>query len=171
MNDLILSHATAGHADQQLEAARLASIAADLRTIEVMFLDLQSVFDQCPEVLELSFDIEGDTDNMPMFSCVSPEGDFLAENPVLVETIAERWNANTLPVTAGFLQVLEGKTFNRHSFWPDVAHASKALQEKNHLSLSNEHMEVWMNSFVSHLKAQAMEQALPTAETVRKPRM
>ena len=63
MNDLILSHATAGHADQQLEAARLASIAADLRTIEVMFLDLQSVFDQCPEVLELPFDIEGDTDN------------------------------------------------------------------------------------------------------------
>ena len=106
-----------------------------------------------------------------MFSCVSPEGDYLAENPELVETIAERWNANTLPVTAGFLQVLEGKTFNRHSFWPDVTHASKALQEKNHLSLSNEHMEVWMNSFVSHLKTQALEQALPTAETVRKPRM
>ena len=171
MTNPLLNHSTVGNADQQLEEARLASIAADLRTVEVMFLDLQSVFEQCPEVAELSFDIEGDINNMPMFSCVSPEGDDLAENPELVETIAERWNANTLPVTAGFLQVLEGKTFNRDSFWPDVVHACKALQDKGHLSLSNEHMELWVNSFVSHLKAQALEKALPVAKDARKPRM
>lgn len=171
MTDLFLNHATAGNADEQLEAARLASIAADLRTVEVLFLDLKIVFDQCPEVDGISFDIEGNTNNMPMFSCVSVEGDFLAENPAMVETMAERWNASSFPVVSGFLEVLEGQMFYRDSFWSVVANACKTLQSKNRLSLSESQAEQWGNSFVSHMKSQALEQALPTAEPSRKPRM
>ena len=171
MTDLFLNHVTAGNADEQLEAARAASIAADLRTVEVLFLDLKIVFDQCPEVDGISFDIEGNADNMPMFSCVSAEGDFLAENPAMVETMAERWNASSLPVTVAFLYALEGQTFYRDSFWPDVASACQTLQSKNHLSLSQEQADRWVNSFVTHLKRQHLEQAVPLAEPSRKPRM
>ena len=163
MTDLFHQHATPQEFEAQAESAQQAMVASALRITEIMVLEIRSILADHPEVVSVSFDQDGDSNNMPLFSCLDAGGNDLADDIEIIQTISERWNANTHPTTVAFLQSNEGRTFRRDHFEGDVREAlvGTLVSTPAQVPILRDTSQAWLASFTTHLRALSLQDALP----------
>lgn len=170
MNLDLSAHIKPEQLAEQAQAIHGAYVNTCRRTMEVMLLEMQGILQRHPEVMEVSFDQEGDTDNMPMFSCLDADGEDMAEMFEDVEAVAERWNESRNPAAVSFLELMEGKKLRRETLGEDRLKMCKAFAKKVPASTSDNN--AWAASLDSHLRAMDMERSIPKAGAAKPgPRM
>ncbi len=172
MHPSFLEHASTDRDGEQLEALRQAHVALSLRTLEVMFLDLRSVFEADPGIGQVWFDLDsGDPDSFPVISIDALDGHDVDGEPEIAEAIAQRWNDTALPMLVSFLETNDGRVFHRHTFPEDVGKACQNMKASNAIPLEGSDYNQWVKSFVSHLRGMALDQTLDAGHAARPPRM
>ena len=155
----LTDHVKPEQLEEQAQAIHEAYVNTCRRTMEVMILEMQGIFHRHPEVVEVSFDQEGDTDNMPIFCCLDADGEDLADMFDDVDAIAERWNNTRNPAAVSFMELMEGKKLRRETLGEDRLKMCKAFAKK--VPGSTKDNNAWVASFDSYLRAMDMERAIP----------
>lgn len=155
----LTAHAKPQQLDEQAMAAQDAYLVSCIRTVEIMIMEMQSIFDRHPEVVEVSFDQDGDPDNLPVFSCLDSEGDDLGDELEDVEALAERWNETRHPAAVDFLSTLEGDSLRRESLAEDRIKMCRKIGDC--LPSTPEKRQAWLTSFQSHLTAMDLDSSIP----------
>lgn len=168
---LVPAHAPgqAGALEALAERARLeleAHLASGLRTVEAMLLELQHVLLAHPDVVQVSFDQDGDPSNYPQFSCCDAQGQDLAEDYGAGDEVAQRWLSSQHPVAASFLVEAEGRVFTREG-WPGQVRALALKLGHDHLGLTAQQARAWADSLERHFVAQGLDARLPAGGAAR----
>lgn len=161
-----LQHANPTDLDAQAEELRQASEVLYLRSVEIMFLELRAILVDHPDIVQISYDQDGDTDSVPLFSCLDKNGDDIAEDIEAVDALAETWNGRMGNATVRFLSTMEGYTFHRDSFERDVEKACKKMMEEDMLRNESD-VRQWKSSFTSYLESLRLDHAAPASTKLR----
>lgn len=151
----------------QAEDAHKAWAIACVRVIETMVFEMVEIFSQHPEVQVVSFDQDGDADNVPTFECLDENGEDLSEELEYVDKLAERWNETTSDPVVDFLVRAENVMLHRESLVKDVHGLCKKLAKS--LPLSEKDAKSWLASFSAHVEATHLSAATPKSRSPRPP--
>lgn len=155
-------HASPGDFAAQVEELKDWRRIAFLREIEIMFMELQSLLDKHPSVMAFSYCQNGDVSAFPIFQCLDEDGNEIIEEIEGFEALAEEWNSRTGAAVERFLCTQEERVFHRQGFEEDVLAGCKTVKkEEPWLDDGN----VWLPSFISHLKAITLDRSTPKPST------
>lgn len=161
----LTAHVKPDHLDDQAKAIHEAYVNTCRRTMEIMILEMHGILRRHPEVVEVSFDQEGDTDSMPMFSCLDADGEDMAEMFEDVEAVAERWNETRNPAAVSFMELMEGKKLRRNTLDEDRLEMCKIFARR--VPGDAKENNAWVASFDSYVRAMDMDRDLPMAKDAK----
>lgn len=169
-------HAVPEQREAQMARAQELLKQQAMRVVELMIWDVWGLFEADVTLTKVSYDQEGDTDCVPLFSCKDDSGDDLDDD--FATDVAEGWNANTHPAVVAFLGANENEPFWRASFAHDAKKACLRTAEGD-LGISSSEATAWAESFgravaahVAQVQAAHLDAVLDdAAPKARGPRM
>ena len=149
-------HAENSDLAKQAKDAQRNTAQANLRTFEIMFLELRSLFQVDKDIDVVSYSQDGDPDNYPVMYCGSAQGEDLTDGGEeeifdAAEAISDRWNESLGVATVAFLQVNDQVEFRRSTFAKDVEKQLEQLIRQELVPLEDGEAREWAASFVAYL--------------------
>lgn len=167
MTHQLVQHASASALPTQFKQANEAYLAACMRTIEIMLMEMKAMFDLDESIESVCFDQDGDPDNVPLFILENREGKELDEGLEAVDEVEQRWNATRNAAAVDFMVNMEGMTLRRSELAADLNKACEKLAKT--LPCETNEARAWKESFLAHLLGERLEVALPSAKRSERP--